>query len=123
MVLSNSLYFVESSSVSEGEYAYVIRLNPDHIIYKAHFPGEPITPGVCILQIGHELLSMSLKEKLDVVCARNVKFLSVLRPDSQFANVRIQKVKREDEQIKAQIEISTQVNPIAKMSIVCKIAK
>ena len=28
-----------------------LRLNPDHPIYHAHFPGNPITPGVCIVQI------------------------------------------------------------------------
>ena len=33
-----------------------IRLNPDHEIYRAHFPGNPITPGVCIVQIISEVL-------------------------------------------------------------------
>ena len=37
------------SIVSEGETVR-IQLHPEHVIYQAHFPGSPITPGVCIIQ-------------------------------------------------------------------------
>ena len=34
-----------------------IRLLPDNVIYKAHFPEKPITPGVCIVQMAVELFA------------------------------------------------------------------
>ena len=57
MLFRNNLYFIDAAQRTEDGAVYTLRLNPDHVIYKAHFPGEPITPGVCILQIGQELLS------------------------------------------------------------------
>ena len=39
----------------EGKYICRITLNPAHPIFAGHFPGNPITPGVCMLQIIKEL--------------------------------------------------------------------
>ena len=38
----------------QGQSGFNVILNPDHLIYKAHFPGQPVTPGVCILQMIQE---------------------------------------------------------------------
>ena len=56
MKLIDSLYKVISDTRSETGHVFSIELDPEHFIYKAHFPGEPITPGVCIMQIAKELL-------------------------------------------------------------------
>ena len=56
-------------------------MNAGHFIYAAHFPGEPITPGVCILQIAHELLQLALKKPLKIICVKNVKFMKLVSPD------------------------------------------
>ena len=65
---------------SRSNTSFRLRLNPEHFIYQAHFPGEPITPGVCILQIGKELLAELLQESLEITHVKNVKFLSVISP-------------------------------------------
>ena len=54
MLLKNSLYAIEGQETADGAVCYDIRLHPDHTIYKAHFPGEPITPGVCVIQIAKD---------------------------------------------------------------------
>jgi 3-hydroxyacyl-[acyl-carrier-protein] dehydratase len=59
---------------------YTIRLNPEHIIYQAHFPENPITPGVCIIQIVKELSKELLKHELFLKKMNNVKFLNVINP-------------------------------------------
>ena len=55
-------------NVNERDFSdvdeFTIRLNPEHIIYKAHFPNYPITPGVCIIRIIRELLELKLGVKL-----------------------------------------------------------
>ena len=51
---------------SRSNTSFRLRLNPEHFIYQAHFPGEPVTPGVCILQIGKELLAELLQESLEI---------------------------------------------------------
>ena len=65
----------------------MLALNPSCFIYQAHFPGEPITPGVCIVQMGKELLEELLEEnlqkkvRLEINKVKNVKFLSVISPN------------------------------------------
>lgn len=66
--------------VSQDGGCFELSFDPTHPIYKAHFPGNPITPGVCLMQIVGDLSSEIVGRKLQMVGARNVKFLSVLNP-------------------------------------------
>ena len=66
MILKNSLYTIEGQQSQEGTVSYDIRLHSDHFIYQAHFPGEPITPGVCVVQIAKELLEEHLQRPLAI---------------------------------------------------------
>ena len=59
---------------------YTVTLNGKHPIYAAHFPGNPITPGVCIIQMVEELLSLMTNHTLPLVTLHNVNFLSTIIP-------------------------------------------
>ena len=39
-----------------GQPTYTIVVNENHFIYKAHFPNNPITPGVCMVQMIEEIM-------------------------------------------------------------------
>jgi len=106
--------------MTEDGYCYSIRLNADHVIFKAHFPGEPITPGVCILQMSIELLSESVGKKLEPVYVKNVKFISLLTPDIPLVKVLIHNIVRSFNEVRAQIEFTTAGHVISKISIVCR---
>jgi 3-hydroxyacyl-[acyl-carrier-protein] dehydratase len=60
---------------------YIIRLNPEHPIFKGHFPGSPITPGVCVVQIAIDLFSHLFKQKYYLHKAKNIKFLNLIKPN------------------------------------------
>lgn len=116
----NKLYFVEGESLTADGAAYEVRMNPQHEIYAAHFPGDPITPGVCILQIGLELLCKMSSSRLELVQVKNVKFLNILRPDGSQVSVRIHNVVEEEDKLKAQVDLSTNNQVVAKMSLICR---
>lgn len=82
MRLNGDFFKVESSleGLPEGQSGFNIILNPDHLIYKAHFPGQPVTPGVCILQMIQELLSQEVGIELFIKKIKNVKFTNVISP-------------------------------------------
>ncbi len=120
MKLLDSLYFVESKTPAEGGWLYALRMNAECVIYKAHFPGKPITPGVCLVQAGVELLSDASSTNLTLCCANNVKFLGILHPDSPLIQVRIHKISEADGFTKARIDIESDGRPIAKMSLTCR---
>ena len=81
MELSGSFFTVLSSEVDEGLGTYDLRLNPDHFIFRCHFPEQPIVPGVCIVQMLSELLSGYAGRKLYVKEMRRVKFVGPVYPD------------------------------------------
>lgn len=78
MILKNSLYKILSSNNEEN--AFNLELVPDCLIYRAHFPEQPITPGVCIIQIATELLSDLLNTEFELASVANAKFLTVINP-------------------------------------------
>lgn len=90
-----------------GGVGFTVRMNPEHVIYSAHFPGDPITPGVCIIQMGVELLGRALGRPLELSAVKNVKFLSILRPDGIPVAVSIRKIALEPAAPSASISEST----------------
>jgi 3-hydroxyacyl-[acyl-carrier-protein] dehydratase len=80
MELKNDFFGVKNVVQTATGFDYSIELNSDHFIYKAHFPDNPITPGVCIIQIVKELLEGTIKSKLFLKKIDNVKFLNVINP-------------------------------------------
>ena len=122
MKLIDSLYSIISDSAYESGHDYSIRLNPEHFIYKAHFPGEPITPGVCIMQISKELLEKSTGLPIEMDYVKNIKFLRVISPSEILTlDCSLSKVSREDSHVKAQAVISADGEICAKLSICCKV--
>lgn len=60
---------------------YRIGLLPDSVIYKAHFPGRPITPGACMIQMVQELAQVYFGDSsLQVKHISSLKFLALLEP-------------------------------------------
>lgn len=58
-----------------------IELNKEHKIFKGHFPGNPVVPGVCMIQMVKEVLSDVLKRNLYLSESSNIKFVSVIKPE------------------------------------------
>ena len=78
----NSLYTIERIQ-REGninKLSVLIRLNPSHGIFKGHFPGNPILPGVCIIQILKEILMYHFNKNLTLTYAGSIKYFSIINP-------------------------------------------
>ena len=122
MILKNNLYNVTSEGIVDGKQCYTISLDSSCFIFKAHFPGMPITPGVCIIQIAKELLERKLGRALEMKAAKNVKFLSVLSPEEQaFYTYRFDKtiLSADGNEVKAQAVVLSESETKAKISFTC----
>lgn len=123
MKLRDSLYTIVSEFKGDGRHDFNIKLDPEHFIYKAHFPGEPITPGVCIMQIAKELLEVAVSEDLTLSCVKNIKFLRIISPNEVTEICySLAKISREDDQIKVQVTVTAGEDAYAKLSLICQIA-
>lgn len=119
-MLKNELYTIDSKQADDTAVCYALTLNPQHVIYQAHFPGEPITPGVCIIQIGKELLEEHLQRKLEIVKVKNVKFLAVLSPtETPQVTYQLSRIKENDAEVSVSVVVKTDDVVRAKLSFTC----
>ena len=79
-MLLNDLYIIQSLSESENQINAVIELRPDHAIFKGHFPGQPVLPGVCMMQMIAEITGEFLKKSFSITGAPMIKFLHMIDP-------------------------------------------
>ncbi len=57
-----------------------IELDASHPLFEGHFPGNPILPGVCTVQIIRELVEQFLQKSLYMTKAGNIKYLGFVNP-------------------------------------------
>lgn len=80
-MLLNDL-FTFTDILAEGNMITAnVKLDPLHEIFKGHFPGEPVLPGVCQAQMVKELLELHLKKQTKLIKAADIKFLSIITPE------------------------------------------
>ena len=101
------------------------------MIYQAHFPGNPITPGACIIQIAQELYEQLCGHSVEILEVKNAKFLKTMTPSPNnryhysFSNIsagsdndRMQVVVSDDDSSTS--EAAEPISIYAKFSLVCK---
>jgi 3-hydroxyacyl-[acyl-carrier-protein] dehydratase len=84
-MLSGKFFDIQSFIPSESEavhqeYHVVVSLNASHPIYQGHFPGKPVVPGVCQVQMIKELVEKAAGHPLNLTESDNIKFLSMINP-------------------------------------------
>lgn len=79
-MLLNDFFTINGLQVSGTDVTATIIIDPAHKIFEGHFPGQPVVPGVCQMQILKEIMEMVTEKKLDVVKAYDMKFLAVIDP-------------------------------------------
>ena len=89
-----------------------------HLIYQAHFPDNPITPGACLLQIAGELLQRKLGRPLFLKSSKNVKYLNVLIPaEDKEVRFVFSNLAETETECKAQVVIADEAQVYTKMSL------
>ncbi|MBN2480136.1 MAG: hypothetical protein JXB19_00210 [Bacteroidales bacterium] len=76
----NNLYFPAHIGTEEGKVMATIKLRENHAIFRGHFPGNPILPGVCLIQIIKELMAGTCNSELQLTEAGNIKYLAFINP-------------------------------------------
>ncbi len=118
MELKNSLYKI--IGINRDSQIAQIELLRECAIYKAHFPEQPITPGVCIIQIATELLKEILDLPLSLKELVNAKFLSVINPVNTIScSCQFQKLTElPEDRIKVSAIFSDESTVYAKLSLI-----
>ncbi len=75
-----SLYKINDFLVEDGSFSASITFNSGHEIFKGHFPGQPVVPGVCLIHIIKEISIKITENETVMTDGSNIKFLQVIDP-------------------------------------------
>ena len=118
MQFLDNLFVTQSITETGNGFTAVLCCNPEHLIYQAHFPGNPITPGACLLQTTGELLQRKLGRPLFLKSSKNVKYLNVLIPaEDKEVRFAFSNLAESETECKAQVVIADEVQVYTKMSL------
>ena len=81
MKLLGDFFMLDNLVQGTDELHAVLKTVPGHFVYRAHFPGCPITPGVFLVQVVVELAAVAWHRSLMIKTVKNVKYLSQLDPN------------------------------------------
>ncbi len=79
-MLIPDFYTVVNFHAGENQVNATIRLNANHGVYRGHFPGQPVVPGVIQLQIIKEMMEKGLEKTLLLEKVISAKYYSMIIP-------------------------------------------
>lgn len=78
-----AFFQILNTETTDGMVQTLIQVNPEHPIYKGHFPGHPITPGAMLVRMAIEIVAGQCGLGNDAHEVKNVKFLHPHFPQEQ----------------------------------------
>lgn len=121
MTLLGDFFSVVARENTDDAVKCQVQLCGNHFIYKAHFPGNPVTPGVCLVQMATELLQDNVGRRLDLMEISKIKYRNVVRPcDKPWFELCHPAI--EGDTCKVRVNISGQGQEYAQMSLVYRLA-
>jgi|SRR5579872_3404897 len=79
-MLLGDLFIVDTLESGDGFLKAALRIRPEHRIFDGHFPGRPVLPGACLVQLIQELAAAATRADLQLATAGPVKFIAMVRP-------------------------------------------
>lgn len=82
-MLLNDFYTLKTQEFAPDKLQATLVFNRAHKIFDGHFPGLPVVPGVCMMQIVREITELAVNRKLQIATGDNLKFMAVINPDER----------------------------------------
>ena len=121
-LLNDFFTIIDCKESSGGGFICRVKLNPAHFIYEAHFPKNPVTPGVCIMQIAEEILEQHEGCSLELATVNNIKYMAVISPgENPEVEYSFAPVAKSGSECKAKVTVGNDSGLFAKMSVTYRI--
>lgn len=118
MKLIDDFFKIRECKDVDGGFACTVELNPQHFIYAAHFPQNPITPGVCMMQMAGEILERRLGCSLELVRVNNIKYMAVISPaENPVVDYRFSQPSVDEGQCRVKVAVENGTQAFARMSL------
>jgi 3-hydroxyacyl-[acyl-carrier-protein] dehydratase len=79
-MLLNDLFIVDDWKPGEGTLTALLHLRVPHRIFDGHFPGRPVLPGACLIQLVEELAASVAGREVRLIRTGPIKFIAMIDP-------------------------------------------
>ena len=79
-MLLDNFFTISNLEITGFDVKAELLINTGHKIFEGHFPGQPVVPGVCMMQMVKEIMEQVTLKKTNLVKANEMKFLAVIDP-------------------------------------------
>ena len=79
-MLLDDFFYINKIQKNEDAILATLMVNAEHPIFLGHFPGQPVVPGVCMMEMMKETMAKGLSVHLRILKSENMKFLTVQDP-------------------------------------------
>jgi 3-hydroxyacyl-[acyl-carrier-protein] dehydratase len=79
-MLQGNFFSITAIQADTGSAKAVLEINPGHRIFDGHFPGIPVVPGVCMMQMVKEIMEDVIGKEIKLERGDHMKFLTVINP-------------------------------------------
>lgn len=81
--MTTNFYHIQQNNLSGDSCTVSFVLHPEHAIFKGHFPGNPVLPGVCMIQIIKDVFLEAKEINGRLLTVQQAKFLEVIVPSAE----------------------------------------
>lgn len=113
--MSTDVFKINRIFSSEQEFRYIAEINETHPVFKGHFPGVPVVPGVCTMNMLKKCIADVMERDVRYNYIKECKFLSAITlPGHKLLDVTIN-IKHTDSEISVSAEIMSQGTKMMKL--------
>lgn len=80
-MLQGDFFNIQKLEKADDEIKADLVINAGHKIFEGHFPGHPVVPGVCMMEMVKEIMEEVIGKKTNLVSAAEMKFLAIINPE------------------------------------------
>lgn len=92
----------------EGEYSCTMDFDPAFRGFEGHFEGNPIVPGVCLIETARVAAEVILDKNLETQCVVNCRFRRPVMANEQAAvKIKLEKIEDTLWKVKADIRVGS----------------
>lgn len=99
MQLLDNIFIINDLAINDNSISAVGTLNAAHPIFAAHFPGNPVLPGVCQVHLVTELLRRVYTTPYILRTAKSIKYSGLITPSLSAVAIHITAIERRDDSI------------------------
>ena len=79
-MLLDNFFTISNLEITGFDVKAELLIIAGHKIFEGHFPGQPVVPGVCMMQMVKEIMEQVVQKKTNLVKAFEMKFLAIIDP-------------------------------------------